>query len=281
MQTQTDGHLLTIRELENEAADAAAFDVRILLTGEHGVGKRALARFIHERSRGASAAFVPIDCGDVSDSAFEAEWLGGFADAPVTPASAVNGWLKQAEGGTVFLHRLERMTLRKQAALFRYLDARHVERTLGASGSSSMGIRLIGAACSSLIDAVNTGRFRADLFYRLNTVHIPIRPLCDRPQDVPVLLGRFLRSAATTQRRPAPLVSTEAMRRLMSYSWPDNVRELRAVADHLMLHDASVVDPKALPPRILQETADAPRRRRLPAANPQFGRLPRNLARSH
>jgi DNA-binding NtrC family response regulator len=281
MQTQqTDGYTMTIRELENEAADAASFDARILLTGERGVGKQTLARFIHERSRGAVAPFVIVDCADVSDAAFESEWVGGLTDTPGAHTKAVHGWLKRAEGGTIFIRGLERMTLRKQSALFRHLDARNAARTFGAPDSSSQDVRLIVAGCTSLIDAVSTGRFRADLFYRVNTVHIPIKPLWERPQDVPVLLGRFMRSTAAAQRRSTPLISTEAMRRLMSYSWPDNVRELKAVADDLMMHQASVVDPRVLPPRILQETDGAPRRRRLTTVNPQFGRLPRNLARS-
>lgn len=281
MQTQqTDGHMMTIRELEDEAAGAACFDVRVLLTGERGVGKQTLARLIHERSRGSAAPFVIVDCAEVSDAEFELEWLGNLTDSPGAPANATHTWLKRAEGGTIFIRSFERMTQRKQSALFRYLDARHVAPPRGVANSPSEDVRLVVAGCTTLLDAVNTGRFRADLFYRINTVHIPVAPLCERPQDVPVLVGRFMRSIAGEQGRSAPLVSTEAMRRLMAYSWPDNVRELKAVAEQLMMQEAAVIDTRSLPPQILQETADTARRRGMTPVPPQFGRVPRNIARS-
>ena len=239
------GHATNIPGIEAEAAAIARFDVRVLLTGESGVGKQTLACAIHEGSRGASAPLVVADCAAISDTVFESELLD-WQDGD----RAHLGWVHNAHGGTLVIRSIEKMTARKQSALFRYLDAR--TGAAGASGPVS-DARLIACGCTTLFSAVESGRFHSDLFYRLNTVHLHLEPLRQRRSDIPLLFDRFLRQAADTNGRRPPAISTEAMRRLIAYAWPGNVRELRGVADEVAADNANVIEPRMLPSRIVPE----------------------------
>ena len=228
------GHSTTIRDLNNEAADAAPSGVRILLTGETGAGKQTLARLIHERTRGATAPLIVLDCCEISDSTFEAEWLDPMMDVASPDCGTHEGWLRTAQGGTIHIRTLEKMTWRKQAALFRYLDARH-RAGAGAAGhpASSVDVRLITSGDSSLFEAVAAGTFRQDLFYRLNTVHLCVPPLRERLEDVPVLFDHFVREFCDARQCAVPAIAPETLQALTAYSWPGNVRELKQVATRL------------------------------------------------
>jgi DNA-binding NtrC family response regulator len=228
------GHTATIRDLGNEAADAALFGVRILLTGGTGVGKQTLARLIHERTRGATAPLIVLDCCEISDSTFEAEWLDPMMDVASPGCSTHDGWLRTAHGGTIHIRSLDKMTSRKQAALFRHLDARHGAGA-GAAGhtASSVDVRLITSGDTSLFEAVAAGRFRPDLFYRLNTVHLCVPPLCERLEEVPVLFDHFVREFCDARQCAVPAFAPETLQALTAYSWPGNVRELKQVAIRL------------------------------------------------
>lgn len=226
------GHTTTILDLGDEAADAALFGVRVLLTGETGVGKQTLARLIHERTRGAHAALIVLDCGEISDSTFEAEWLHPVMDLTSTDCSTHAGWLRAAEGGTIHIRSLEKMTSRQQEALFRYLDARHAAGARVA-GRSSGEVGLITSGDTSLFNAVAAGTFRQDLFYRLNTVHLCVPPLSERLEEVPVLFDHFVREFCDARRCAVPAIAPETVQALTEYSWPGNVRELKQAAIRL------------------------------------------------
>ena len=208
------GSSLAVREIDDETTRIAPFDVRVLITGESGVGKQTIARLIHERSRRATRPFVTIDCGAVADSTFESEWL-----APLTDA-----------GGTLFLRGAEQMSAHQQRALHRYLESAYE-----AHGAVRPRLRVLAGSRIGLFEAVEAGTFRRDLFYRLNTVHICVPPLRERIEDVPVLFDHFVREIADTQHCAAPYVAAETEQALLAYSWPDNVRELKQVAKRLVM----------------------------------------------
>jgi len=265
MRPSTRSHLAIFPELADAAADAARADVRVLLTGESGVGKQTLARLIHERSRGPAAPLVVVDCDEVSDSQFESEMLdasiGGNPDA-----ASSERWLAQARGGTIVLRSVEKMTDRKQSALFRHLDLHYGGQR--GQHSAPPDVRLIAVGCSSFLRTVETGHFRSDLFYRLNTIHLAVKPLRERRDDLPDLFDRFIHDAAGALGRTASTISTDAMRKITAYSWPGNLRELRMVAEDLVRKPTEVIDSKILPARFLTETAGSARPTNLRLFNP-------------
>jgi DNA-binding NtrC family response regulator len=214
MLTNLTGQSEAARCVDDEALNAAAFDIRVLLTGEHGVGKQTVARLIHQRSRRAGRPFVTLDCASVSEDAFESAWVSVSA---------------RAQGGTLLLRGIDDLGARMQASLYRFLEG--ADRSPVAATSQ---LRLLAASRSQLFEGVKARRFRQDLFYRLNTIHIPIPPLRERPEDVPVLLHQFVREIADAQNCARPHITPEALQALMAYSWPENVRELRQVAEQLV-----------------------------------------------
>jgi DNA-binding NtrC family response regulator len=208
------GSSLALREIDDEATHIAPFDIRVLITGESGVGKQSIARLIHQRSPRADRPFVTVDCGIVADLAFKSEWL-----APLSAA-----------GGTLFLRGAEDMSPGQQAVLHRYLDG-----VCHDDASPRSRLRVLAGSRMNLFEAVEAGTFRRDLFYRLNTVHICVPPLRERTEDIPVLFDHFVRQVSDIRQCAHPHIARETRQALLEYSWPDNVRELRQVAERLVM----------------------------------------------
>lgn len=229
-----------VRDIQDQITSFAALDVGILLTGEAGVGKQRLARCIHERSHRSDEPFVVTD-GAADDGVFESEWLARFVSIDSSYRRGLRGG-----GGTLLIRNVDTMALRQQAALFRFLDA--------LNGVTAPGhrrpLRVIAAARSDVFQAVETGRFRHDLFYRLNVVHIGVPPLRDRPEDVPVLFEQFAREIAEVQRCRPPAVAAHTLHRLATYSWPQNVRELKLVTKQLVVRGGGGLERRKTPARI-------------------------------
>ena len=215
----------------------AATNSTILITGETGTGKEVVARAIHHNSPRRMHRFVALNCSAIPETLLEAELFGHVRGAFTGAVGNRQGRLEQAHKGTLFLDEVGTMSAALQMKLLRVLQEREFER-VGDSHTTKVDVRVIAATNSDLGRMVADGQFREDLFYRLNVIPVQLPPLRDRKEDIPLLVQHFLdkfRAEEPRQPRAALTVSQEAMRRLMSYSWPGNVRQLenaieRAVA---------------------------------------------------
>ena len=209
-------------------------DATVLITGESGTGKEVVAREIHNRSRRAAGPFVAVNCAAVPEALLESELFGhakgAFTDAKTSRA----GLFQQAGGGTLFLDEIGEMALVLQPKLLRALQERKV-RPVGAEAEVAIDVRLVAATNRDLEEMVEDKRFREDLYYRINVIHVPLPPLRARGGDVLLLAQHLLRHYAAVFDKKVVGISTAAAERLMTYDWPGNVRELgncleRAVA---------------------------------------------------
>lgn len=206
----------------------------VLLHGETGSGKDALARYIHENSPRSSHNFVAINCGAVPENLIESELFGHEAGAFTGADKRRVGKIEHAHRGTLFLDELESMPMPLQIKLFRVLEEQRVER-LGSNQVVDVDVRIIAATKSDLKELSDKGEFRSDLYYRLNVVKVDIPPLRERKEDIPKLFHHFvLIAAARYDRESVPLDARQAAR-LMQHSWPGNVRELRNLAERYVL----------------------------------------------
>jgi len=200
-------------------------DANALITGEHGTGKEVVAAWLHAASPRAARPMVTVNLGGLADGVFESEMFGhtkgSFTDAKADRA----GRFELADQGTLFLDEIANLSLTQQAKLLRVLQAGEFER-VGSSKTRRVDVRIIAATNADLRVEVAAGRFREDLFFRLNTVELHLPPLRDRREDIPLLAAHFLRQWASRYRRPVTGISAEGMRALLAYAWPGNVREL-------------------------------------------------------
>lgn len=206
----------------------------ILLRGETGAGKDAIARYIHENSPRRQQNYVAINCGAVPENLIESELFGHEAGAFTGADKRRIGKFEHADGGTLFLDEVESMPLALQVKILRVLEERRLER-LGSNSSVAVDVRVVAATKADLKQLSEAGEFRADLYYRLHVVQVDIPPLRERKEDIPLLFHHFaLIAAARYDRETVPLDATQAAQ-LMQYDWPGNVRELRNLAERYVL----------------------------------------------
>lgn len=238
------------------ARRVAATDASVLLTGESGVGKEMLARYIHLHSARAAAPFVAVNCAAIPDNLLEATLFGYERGAYTGATAAQAGKFEQAQGGSILLDEIAELPLQLQAKLLRVLQEREVER-LGGRGPIALNIRVLAATNCDLAAQVRSGRFREDLYYRLNVFPLEIPPLRARRQDIVPLAMHCLEKYADTVGRRGMTFSAAALDALTSYDWPGNVRELGNVVQRAMiLAPGSVIEPVHLmlpAPHTLQE----------------------------
>lgn len=215
-----------MRRIEKIAARIRDVDASVLLTGESGAGKEVVARFIHRNSTRAGHPFVAVDCASLPAGMVESEFFGFEQGAFPGAERRHAGRFEQAQGGTIFLDEVADISLETQAKLLRVLQEREV-LPLGGTEPVALDVRVIAATQASLEAAVSGGRFRADLYWRLNVIHIPIPPLRKRPDDILFLARRFVAEQAALMGRPILGLSAAAEAWLARLDYPGNVRELR------------------------------------------------------
>jgi two-component system response regulator HydG len=209
----------------------AATDASVLVTGESGTGKELLARAIHQRSKRRDGPFVAINCAAVTGSLLESELFGHAKGAFTDARAARAGLFAAANGGTLFLDEIGELPLGLQPKLLRALQERRV-RPVGGNAEVPFDARLVCATNRDLETAAEEGRFRSDLFYRINVVHVPMPSLHARGADVLLLAQSFLERFARSFDKPVSGLSTDVAERLLAYSWPGNVRELANCIEH-------------------------------------------------
>lgn len=228
----------------------------ILLTGETGTGKDLVARAIHHNSARAQERFVPLNCGAIPETLLETELFGHVKGAFTGAIANRPGRLEQADRGTLFLDEIGTMSTNLQSKLLRVLQEREFER-VGDAQSTKVDVRFIAATNSDLAEMIELGRFREDLFYRLNVIPIHLPPLRDRREDVPLLVQRFINKLGQKQEpaRTNIRISQEAMRQIMAFDWPGNIRQLENTIERVLVltPGQSQIDISDLPLE-LQET---------------------------
>jgi DNA-binding NtrC family response regulator len=229
----------------------AETDATVLVRGESGTGKELVARQLHERSsHRRRGAFVAVNCAALPSELIESELFGHERGAFTGAAARRRGKFEQADGGTLFLDEIGDMSANVQAKLLRALEERRIER-LGGSESIPVDVRIVSATHRPLETEIERGRFRTDLFYRLQVVTIEIAPLRERREDIPLLAETFARQAAERYGLPPRRIAPAALRRLVEHDWPGNVRELRnAVERAMILAEGDELKAKDLPAEV-------------------------------
>ncbi|MBG6209168.1 two-component system C4-dicarboxylate transport response regulator DctD [Labrenzia sp. EL_126] len=222
----------------------AATDADILILGETGSGKEVVARALHDEGPRKDKPFVALNCGALPAEIIESELFGHEKGAFTGASGQRIGKLEHAHGGTVFLDEIESMPLELQVKLLRVIETRTIER-LGSNKAIELDVRFVAATKEDLEAAGKAGRFRLDLFYRLNVVNVEIPPLRDRIEDIPLLFRHLAVEARARYRREIPDIGELYLADLMARDWPGNVRELRNVADRFVLGLEQQSDPQS------------------------------------
>jgi two-component system, NtrC family, response regulator AtoC len=240
-----------MRDLFQLLETVAATSSTVLITGETGTGKELAARAIHHNSARRGNRFVALNCSAIPETLLEAELFGHARGAFTGAVGTRQGRLEQAHKGTLFLDEVGTMSPSLQAKLLRVLQEREFER-VGDSHTIKIDVRVVAATHSDLAKMVGEGAFREDLFYRLNVLPVQLPPLRERREDIPLLVQHFLQRLAQDSGRTGMTVSQEAMRRLMAYRWPGNVRQLENTVERALAftQGRSVIDVQDLPPEI-------------------------------
>jgi transcriptional regulator with PAS, ATPase and Fis domain len=243
------------KAIEEEIEYAARTDAKVLITGESGVGKEVVARQIHHRSHRRRAAMVTINCAGIPDTLLASELFGHVRGSFTDAYRDKRGWLEEAHGGTVFLDEIGEMSAQMQSMLLRFLENGEIQRVGSDRQKTVVEVRVIAATNRRLIDRVTAGEFREDLFYRLNVIHIDVPPLRERREDVPIILEYFLKQFAGARGETVPRLSDDAAKQLQVFEWPGNVRQLRNVAERLILRAGTgIIRSADLPREILSMT---------------------------
>ena len=215
-----------MRELMNFASRIAKTKVNVLITGESGTGKEILARAIHDFSDRAQKAFVPFNCTAIPRDLLESQLFGHRRGAFTGADRDQLGLIRTARDGTLFLDEVGELGLDLQPKLLRFLESGEIS-PLGEPGSLTIDVRIVAATNTKLEDAVRDGKFREDLFYRLNVVRLSIPPLRERRDEIPGFVNHFVARAAEEFKKGHVRVAEETMERLLLYRWPGNVRQLQ------------------------------------------------------
>jgi DNA-binding NtrC family response regulator len=225
----------------------AATDGTVLITGKSGTGKELVARAIHYNSNRSTKQFVAVNCGAIVENLFESELFGHKRGSFTGATTDREGFFKAADGGTIFLDEVSEIPLHLQVKLLRAIELKEVV-PVGTALPIQVNVRIIASTNRNLIKEVEAGRYREDLFYRLNVVDIPLPPLSERPEDIPILVQHFIAQYAQEMNRNVKGVANDVMKRLLSHSWKGEVRELENIIERAVIFaDGELITGKELP----------------------------------
>jgi two-component system nitrogen regulation response regulator NtrX len=246
---QLQGSSVAINTVRATLKRVAPTGSRVLISGPPGVGKEIAARMIHQWSPRARAPFIVLSAAMMSPDRVEEELFGSEGDGSIRP-----GLLEHAHGGTLFLDEIADMPLTTQAKILRVLTDQSYTR-VGGQRPVKVDVRVLSATSRNLQDEIAAGRFREDLYYRLNVVPVRLPPLRERREDIPELVSHFLARIAAERRMAAPTISEEAMAALQAHDWPGNVRQLRNIIERTLIlapgDRAACIEVDLLPPEVL------------------------------
>jgi transcriptional regulator with PAS, ATPase and Fis domain len=264
-----------LREVSRLTRLVAPTQASVLIVGETGTGKELVARAVHGLSRRADGPYVRVNCGALTESLLESELFGHVKGAFTGAIENKTGRFEAAHGGTLFLDEIASMSPKLQVKVLRVLQEKEFER-VGASQTIKVDTRVVAATNQYLEDEIASGRFREDLYYRLNVVPIFLPPLRERPDDIPVLARHFLERHSEENHRDTPELTAAFVRMLQAHDWPGNVRELENyMARALVLADSQALTPdRVAPPGRVER-----RWRALPARGGDLMTLIRQLVR--
>lgn len=244
------GRAEAMREILERVHMIAPVMSTVLLTGESGTGKELVARAFHRLSPRRAKAFIAVNCAALPESLLESELFGHEKGAFTGATSLRRGMFELADGGTLLLDEIAEMPLPTQTRLLRVLESRRFMR-VGGDHEIQVSVRVVAATNRDLRQAVETGEFRRDLYYRLNVLNVHMPPLRERRRDIPVLIRRFISEFSRQHDREFRGLAPEALQILLDYDWPGNVRELRNLIESMVvLAPGSVIRPEDIPPEI-------------------------------
>ena len=253
--TQLIGDSVTIRALRQQIALTAPTNGRVLIYGESGTGKELVARALHAASLRNDRAFVEVNCAAIPEELIESELFGHIKGSFTGATDNKVGKFEKADGGTLFLDEIGDMSMRTQSKVLRVLEEQRLE-PVGSNHTVDVDVRVIAATNKNLEEEILHGRFREDLFYRLNVIPFNVPPLREHTEDIPLLARHFLAEFAAAYGRKTKEISEAAIGVMLRYSWPGNVRELRNLIERLVIVvPQEKIEPLHLPPELFRATS--------------------------
>ena len=222
----------------SRAIQVARFDISVLITGESGTGKEFFPKIIHEYSARKHKKYIAVNCGAIPEGTIDSELFGHEKGAFTGALTDRKGYFEEGNGGTIFLDEVGELPLTTQARLLRVLENGEFLK-VGSSTVQKTDVRIVAATNMDMTKAIQEGKFREDLFYRLNTIHIELPPLRNRLDDIFLLFRKFSSDFAEEYKMPAITLSSEAKKLLLSYRWPGNIRQLRNITEQISILETS------------------------------------------
>lgn len=253
------GNTETLNRAIDIAIQVAPTDLSVLITGESGVGKESFPQIIHQYSRRKHGQYIAVNCGAIPEGTIDSELFGHEKGAFTGAIGERKGYFGEADGGTIFLDEVGELPLPTQARLLRVLESGEFIK-VGSSKVQKTDVRIVAATNVNLHEAISTGKFREDLYYRLNTVPVQIPPLRERPEDIVLLFRKFASDFAEKYRMPAIQLTEDAKRVLATYPWPGNVRQLKNITEQISIIETN----REITPAILHTYLPQQQGERLP-----------------
>jgi len=251
------GKSIPIRNLNNEITRVAPSNSRVFISGAPGSGKEVIGRQIHLQSKRSEKPFIVVNCATMAPENVEEILFGSEKLAETKTPIIYSGTFEQADHGTLFLDEVADMPLQTQGKIIRVLQEQVFQR-IGGTISLNVDVRIIAASTKDMLIEIDQGRFREDLFYRLNVVPLNVPPLCERPDDIPILSDFFMEQASIFNGQPQRKIGPDAIAALQAYVWPGNVRELKNIIERILImapgSSSETIGVSMLPPEISAQT---------------------------